>query len=562
MLDFIRVNTELTGDQTRWTFIGTPGWRQAEDGIIYPPTWSLPNFYPPGWDRNAPPNHYAHELAKEDYAILCSQPLEDTDIRVDYKCPDGSVIHGGVIFRAMDSSRFYAVQIEDLGRKGQAYEISLWRQDGTGYQRELARGRAPHSVVPERLYQRGTRTRVEWDASSPEWAMVRVQATGNFIRVSMDGQIVFETRDRAYPVGCAGLVARGAVSFRNFTVHGTPGKRPEPWTVHEGELPRFFYPGGKQPEGFNAYPATCLTQNGILLTAWSHSKRAWDPADPTVVVLTRSEDLGRTWSPPSRVFSREGVSCGLCSIFSHLDGNLSGLIKAGQESVVIRSTDGGKNWIESGALTLGGIPCGDSPNRHPYSPATRLSDGTVVMTLYEANVRPGGDPGCNADRLDRSLFVRSLDDGYTWEKPAYIDENNFDHNECGAAEVEPGKLVAFMRTLAMPCMWTSRSEDGGKTWRPLVQSNVSAECPCLLRHSSGALILGSRGYGTFIHLSFDQGKSWTTRFRISPASAMMGMVELPDGRVFIAMHEGYRVPGNIRGQFFRVTPDGPVEAPL
>lgn len=37
---------------------------------------------------------------------------------------------------------------------------------------------------------------------------------------------------------------------------------------------------------------------------------------------------------------------------------------------------------------------------------------------------------------------------------------------------------------------------------------------------------------------------------------MIGMVEMGDGRVMVAMHEGYRVPGYIRGQFFRVTPEG------
>ena len=106
-------------------------------------------------------------------------------------------------------------------------------------------------------------------------------------------------------------------------------------------------------------------------------------------------------------------------------------------------------------------------------------------------------------------------------------------------------------------MWTSTSEDGGQTWTPLVQSDLSAECPVLLRHRSGALILRSRGNGTFLRLSFDQGRTWTRAYRTSPASAMMAMVEMSDGRVLNVMHEGYRVPGYVRGQFFRVTPDGP-----
>ena len=126
------------------------------------------------------------------------------------------------------------------------------------------------------------------------------------------------------------------------------------------------------------------------------------------------------------------------------------------------------------------------------------------------------------------------------------------------AEVAPGRLVAFMRTLRARYMWKSASEDGGYTWSPLTQSDISAECPCLLAHSSGTLILGSRGAGTFLRLSRDGGRTWGDTWRMSPASAMMGMVEMADGRVLNVMHEGYRVPGHVRGQLFRVTTEGPV----
>lgn len=78
----------------------------------------------------------------------------------------------------------------------------------------------------------------------------------------------------------------------------------------------------------------------------------------------------------------------------------------------------------------------------------------------------------------------------------------------------------------------TRSEDGGRNWTP--------------------------ARPLFVRLSVDDGKSWSRLVRISPASAMVGMTETTDGRVFIAMHEGYRVPGYIRSQFFRVTSEGPV----
>jgi len=570
-VNYVRLSTAITGNERNWTFIGVPKWKQDHTGHIYPPVWSYPNFDP---DPSLVPEGYAHELARLDFALLTYQPLADTDVSVDYKCPYGSVLHGGIVFRAMDSSRFYVVDIEDMGRKGNAYELTLWLQDATGYWKQLARGIAPHSVAHDKIVQRGCRTREEWNHSSPDWVTVRVQASGSFMRVSMDGRIVFETRDRTYPVGCAGLLGRGAVFFRNLTIEGIPAELPAPWTTHKGELPRFFYPGGEQPEGFNAYPIACRAGKATL-AAWSHAPRLTNPSAPTFLVLTRSEDEGRSWSAPQRMFGRDGHNCYPSSIFSHRDGALSCLVSiapvgGGEEGeplpLVLRSADGGMNWSEVGEFTCGGRPLrarseGGAPVSL-YSPMMRLSDGSVVMCGYEYGTVPGGGVGSNAERLDRSLLFRSEDDGHTWNEPVYFDETNFDHNECMLAETEPGRLVAFMRTLSAPHMWTSTSDDGGRTWTPLVQSSVSAECPFLLRHSSGALVMGSRGGpGTCVTLSFDGGRTWTDTVCMSPSSAMMGMVEMADGRVLNVMHEGYRSPGYIRGQFFRVTPGGPVAAP-
>ncbi len=78
----------------------------------------------------------------------------------------------------------------------------------------------------------------------------------------------------------------------------------------------------------------------------------------------------------------------------------------------------------------------------------------------------------------------------------------------------------------------------------------------LLRHSGGVLVLASRGYGTFVSLSSDGGAGWSPRWRVSPASAMTGMVELGNGTILLVMHEGYRLPGLVRAQRLRLTPGG------
>ena len=82
----IRIDTTLKGNEQNWTFIGVPKWKEDHEGCIYTPVWSYPNF---DRDPNRPPSAYAQELAREDYALLTSCPLGDTDI--PYRLPPNHV---------------------------------------------------------------------------------------------------------------------------------------------------------------------------------------------------------------------------------------------------------------------------------------------------------------------------------------------------------------------------------------------------------------------------------------------------------------------------------------
>ena len=88
----------------------------------------------------------------------------------------------------MDSSRFYVLDVVDLGRKGGAYEVTLWLQEGTGYRRELASGLAPHSEVPEHILQMGPKDGEEWERSGPDWVKVYVRARGPALFRDLDGE--------------------------------------------------------------------------------------------------------------------------------------------------------------------------------------------------------------------------------------------------------------------------------------------------------------------------------------------------------------------------------------
>ncbi len=547
------VDMTLDCSEPQWVYVGDPQWKYDRDGVIFSPAWQDAEL---SYASLAHP--YGFDQARENYAFFTGTPMADVEIKVAYRpymCGSGSVV-----FRAVDSARCYVVDIIDMGRKGSKHELTLWLQDETGYRRCLASGLAPHSQIPD-LVQGAPKNTEEWFSSSPEWVQLQVRATGSRIEVAVDGQTIIAVEDDTYAAGYVGLQAIGPVLFSDLRLKGTRCEPAEPWKLHEGQLPRFVYPGLNPPKGFNAWPLVAAKGETVFV-AWAHGlHRAWINA----LLLTRSDDGGLTWTPPEPVAhplikrdSRDDISQ---SLFIHDDDRLSCLINYQQDGSkdfgFINSVDGGVTWSGPVAFRPGGKICSD--DFEPYAPIIRLSDGTQVMTGYEW-VKQGGEDR-NDTRRDRSVLFRSTDDGLTWSAPIYFDEENFDHNECMVAEPFPGKLVAFMRTLRAPYMWTSSSADGGLTWTKLVQSKVTGECPYLLTHSSGALLMTSRNNGTVLKLSFDQGHSWAT-YRISSASAMVGMAELADGTVFIAMHESYRQGAYIRGQRFRVTKDGPVPVPL
>ena len=200
------------------------------------------------------------------------------------------------------------------------------------------------------------------------------------------------------------------------------------------------------------------------------------------------------------------------------------------------SADGGKTWTAAKPLRVSGKPLNARAQKGkivPYSPITRYSDGTLLQFYYHVQTVEGGSVESNAERRDRSVVIRSIDDGRTWTGPYYLDSHNFDSNECMGAECSDGSIVAFSRTLRSPFMWMSKSGDKGISWSKHVPSDCTGECPQLLRHSSGVMIMGSRGTGIFMKTSIDEGQSWSRETRVSLCSGMMGLTEMKDGRVLV-----------------------------
>ena len=564
------INTQMAGAEERWTFLGSDNpWKQRADGVILPPIWAILG------EADAPLYFktyasYADDLTREDYAFLSSAILGDLDLSVDFQIRSGSVTNMGVGIRAQDSRSMYCVIVEDMGRKGYSFGVTLWMQDGTGLRRLIGSGIVPHPETPDRIRQTGARNDEDWIASSHGWSTLRVRAQGPQIEVLIDDKPALECQDNTYATGAVALMARWAIPFKDLKLSGVAATLSRPWRTVPGQAPDYCQPFDGRLGAYEAYPAVTQDANGKIYVVSNVGEEGFDERG---IGIVNSTDGGKTWADPRRFddlgrYAKPGQKHEMAghspSLYVHRDGRLSCFFRyristSEPEMIgVAESHDDGQTWSEARELIVSGTPVSKLTTSGQiclYSPVLRLKDGTLLICGYHYDAIRGGNMESNAERRDRSVIFRSTDDGETWAGPHYLSEDNFDHNECMIAELPDGRLKAFMRTLSAPTMWTSSSHDQGLTWSPLEQSGVAAECPCLLSHSSGTVLLGSRGSGVYINVTRDAGQTWQV-FRIAPASGMMGMVELSDGRILIVYHTGYRCPGRIRAQLLLVTPTG------
>jgi hypothetical protein len=149
-------------------------------------------------------------------------------------------------------------------------------------------------------------------------------------------------------------------------------------------------------------------------------------------------------------------------------------------SWLLRSTDGGKTWIDEGCLWDG------SQDERSYSYAatnlTRMTDGQIVI-LGHRFYRPKPDmPMYNAATgghlPEQAVLFRSRDDGHTWSKPQVIEKPD-DHLILydSITELDGGRWFTT-------CDWDNEyddptplpshvsalfSDDGGVTWGDRVQ---------------------------------------------------------------------------------------------
>jgi len=552
------INTELRGHEDRWTFVGRSEWTQDTAGIINCPTWrfatdDLLNYWP----------HEQDDRQREDFAFLHDASVGDMEMSVKIKLYSQTT-YGKILFHSQDSRRCYVLQVRNVYEKD-IYELALWVQNEDGFGRRLGQGLA------------GTTDIRTYAGQKPKWDTIRVTTTGSRIEAWLNSDRVISVNDDTFRAGAIGLGSLGRIQYKDLHLKGKILPWEKPWASVTGDTPPFVYPFEsdtadltKPTNPTGSWPSGIVLDNGEIIL-FRDVQRSGDFAGGTMMVTSR--DHGRTWSDEAFLGTmnlywpfqhKDGRLSALTSVTLDKDGKIitkmttemhkavdEGRMTVRQEPMIVYSDDHGKTWGPPQPFNADGKPLSTYGRFWIYQGFQRLSDGTVIWCPYGGKT----ENTVAEKRTNQTFVVRSEDDGRTWSAPIAVEESHYDTNEGAVAELDSGDLLMFMRSVRSPYMWKARSQDKGRTWLPLERTNITLDCPQFRRHSSGLLVLQTRGGA--VQISEDDGESWGPVWNIGHAVHMGCLLETADGALLVVhLDAGFAAITKVRASRIRVTAKG------
>lgn len=204
------------------------------------------------------------------------------------------------------------------------------------------------------------------------------------------------------------------------------------------------------------------------------------------------------------------------------------------------------------------------PVSAPHGPTVR-KDGTLMYLgnkMYQDGINPSGDETeDDHEKNNKCAVYESKDGGYTWEEtvtfaaPGLLEKESL--CEPHILELANGRIYAAFREDRTFTIYTTYSDDGGKTWTPITATGVKGAPPHLCQHSSGALILsfGRRcePFGEFAWVSYDNGSTWAEEYAIDVNTdngdlGYPATVELDDGSLLTVYYQ--KPVGDMKPSFY------------
>jgi sialidase-1 len=282
-------------------------------------------------------------------------------------------------------------------------------------------------------------------------------------------------------------------------------------------------------------PGLVTSNQGTLLAFCdARVRKAGDPPNKINLVLKRSFDGGRTWSPIKTLAGNgEGAVADSCGVVDRERGTIwifsvyapegvgsanaaVGLSGATFLYKAITSDDDGATWSQPVDVTAMVKKPTWSAGSTGIGRGIQLRSGRLIVPRYYADY----DQEKKVATASGSYVSYSDDHGKTWEIGAVAPVPG-GTNECQVAEMTDGSLLLNMRSLQGNHRKTARSRDGGLTWSDVGEDAALIEPRCqgsllaftdTITHDRNRLLFANPASterkNMTVRLSYDDGGSW------------------------------------------------------
>lgn len=338
------------------------------------------------------------------------------------------------------------------------------------------------------------------------------------------------------------------------------------FTIANGQTEIALFKSGE--EGYKCYriPAIVTTNKGTLLAFAEARKNSCGDAGDIDLVVKRSSDGGKTWSPMNIIWDDAENTCGNPSpVVDKKTGNIillstwnlgsdhekqiiAGTSQDTRRIFTLTSDNEGETWSEAREITADV----KLPSWTWY--ATGPCNGIQVESgKYKGRIVIPCD---HIEKESKKYYSHSIytdDGGQTWKLGGTTPADMV--NECTVAELPKGKLMLNMRNYnEIRVRRFAVSKDGGMTWSALEGDNTLIEPICqasliAFKHGKKRALAFSNPASQksrtnmTVRISYDQGKTWKLTNAIHPGpAAYSNMVQLPNGNLACLYEAGEKNP--------------------
>ena len=324
---------------------------------------------------------------------------------------------------------------------------------------------------------------------------------------------------------------------------------------------------GKEGYAFYRIPAIVTTLNGTIL-AFAEGRKNSVSDDGTIdVVMKRSTDGGRTWSPLQVVWADGNNTCGnsvpivdqstgdthLVMGWSRGTDTQTSIVKGTglpRKIYYSKSSDNGVTWSkvqEITSFTYTSTWTATGPG-HGMQVVKGAYAGRLIVPTYLEQIKVTGQAP-----VWGIYMLYSDNHGASWKKGAMVNQRSTAANETTVAELTDGSLILNSRGTSITNRLSARSTDGGITWTPLQIETSLTDPQCegsLLSASfsnSNVLFFSNNEATTRTNLmiseSKDDGSTWEKLLAVKPGfTGYSDLSKISDQQLGILYEYGATAP--------------------